>query len=158
MLLLLLVLLLFLLLNESFVLKSSAVMSKRQTKLDEKKGKSAEPPKKTLKVEASADESGACMDKGAVSKMINFLKYRADDKKNKRGEGLLDAKAALETYTSLPKSEKADFLAAFEKHGNKNLGWVQSFKKTDVLTSSESKEILQNWCNRTIVLSVPVML
>ena len=158
MLLLLLVLLLFLLLNESFVLKSSAVMSKRQTKLDEKKGKSAEPPKKTLKVEASADESGACMDKGAVSKMINFLKYRADDKKNKRGEGLLDAKAALETYTSLPKSEKADFLAAFEKHGNKNLGWVQSFKKTDVLTSSESKEILQNWCNRTIVLLVPVML
>ena len=152
-------LLLFLLLHESFVLKSSAAMStKRQTKLDEKKGKSAEPPKKALKVEASADESGACMDKGAVSKMINFLKYRADDKKDKRGEGLLDAKAALETYTSLPKSEKADFLAAFEKHGNKNLGWVQSFKKTDVLTSSESKEILQNWCNRTIVLLVPVML
>ena len=44
--------------------------------------------------------------KKAISRMLGFLKYRADPKKNKKGEGLSEAAAVLQARTDSIKIEE----------------------------------------------------
>ncbi len=80
-----------------------------------------EPPTKKAKESSSKTD---------ISKMLSFLKYRADASKNKKGEGLEEAKQALAIYQSLDKQgeQKSECLSKFFNMGKNNLKWVYDFK------------------------------
>lgn len=74
-----------------------------------KRGKSSSqgdaPPPKKVKSKETVDQpspgpdgldASDGYDKGAVSRMLGVLKYKADATKNKRGQNLPEAQAALE--------------------------------------------------------------
>ena len=91
------------------------------------------------------------MPKGEISKMLAFLKYRSDPEKNKKGEGLQEAKDALETHQSLARdsSMKQEFLSKFFASGKNNLKWVSSFTSTTTRETTERETSLENFFYRT---------
>ena len=110
------------------------------------KVKAAPPPKQQGNNQASASNMG--MDPKSVSKMINFLKYRADPDKNKKGEGQAEAKAALSLYEGMGNAEKASFLTAFmESNPGKTKNWkfVTSYSKTVSVQEGDSVGVVSDF-------------
>ena len=83
--------------------------------------------------------------------MMGVRKYHADPMKNKKGEGMADAKLGLATYLALSPSEKASFLKTYEQKG-KSLKWVHEFVETRGASSSSSMSVVANMYNRTTVI------
>ncbi len=98
-------------------------------------------------------EKAEAMDRGSVSRMLGLMKYRANPMKNKKGEGMADAKLGLATYLTLSASEKASFLKTYEQKG-KSLKWVHEFAETRGASSSSSMSVVANMYNRTSVIVV----
>jgi hypothetical protein len=117
-----------------------------------------QPPAKKAKGDApECEESPGApegknepMDRAGVSRMLGFMKYRADPTKNKKGEGMADAKLGLATYLALSPSEKASFLKTYEQKG-KSLKWVHEFAETRGASSGSSMSVVANMYNRTAV-------
>ena len=88
---------------------------------------------------------------GEISKMLSFLKRRSDPEKNKKGEGLQEARDALETYQSLARdsSTKPDFLSKLFASGKQNLKWVSSFTSTTTRATTEGEASLENFFYRS---------
>jgi hypothetical protein len=117
-----------------------------------------QPPAKKAKGAAHEPEAAPdpeeqleAMDRGGVSRMLGLMKYRADPMKNKKGEGMADAKLGLSTYLTLSPSEKAGFLKTYEQKG-KSLKWVHEFVESRGASSSSSMSVVANMYNRTAAL------
>jgi hypothetical protein len=94
------------------------------------------------------EEKTEPMDRGALSRMLGIMKYRSDPMKNKKGDGMADAKLGLATYLTLSPIEKASFLKTYEQKG-KSLKWVHEFVETRGASSSSSMSVVANMYNRT---------
>jgi hypothetical protein len=68
--------------------------------------------------------------------------------KNKKGDGMADAKLGLATYLTLSPNEKADFLKTYEQKG-KSLKWVHAFVESRGASSSSSMSVVTSMYNRT---------
>ncbi len=99
-----------------------------------------------------SDDKLGTMDRGGGSRMLGFLKYRADPAKNQKGEGLGKAKLGLSTFLALSPTEKASFLHTYEQKG-KNLKWVHEFVESSGASSSSAMVPVSNMYNRTVVLA-----
>jgi hypothetical protein len=110
-----------------------------------KKAKGAAPE---CEAAPEPEEKTEPMDRGALSRMLGIMKYRSDPMKNKKGDGMADAKLGLATYLTLSPSEKASFLKTYEQKG-KSLKWVHEFVETRGASSSSSMSVVANMYNRT---------
>jgi hypothetical protein len=114
-----------------------------------------QPPAKKAKGAAPACEAAPepedkrePMDRGGVSRMLGLMRYRANPMKNKKGDGMADAKLGLATYLTLSPNEKADFLKTYEQKG-KSLKWVHAFVESRGASSSSSMSVVTSMYNRT---------
>ena len=118
--------------------KSDETLAKEAAKAAKK---AAEKPTGTA---ASSDGASAevKLTSAEQTKMLNFMKYRADPEKNKSGEGCEAAREGLELYMSLTKEDKKEFVAEFLSRGKKDLKWMMSFKRS--MTGGDREEVGSN--------------
>ena len=94
------------------------------------------------------------MDSKKVSGMVTALKWAAE--RGKDVDKKQAAMQALEEYRSRSPNEKAEFLAAFEKHGGVKggLGWVASFQKSGEQCNSSLTSDNANYHTRASILTL----
>ena len=92
--------------------------------------------------------------KRSISRMLGCLKYKADETKNKKKEGLEDAQKVLqagflfslilsfsipgfvcslsccEAYKQITDEQRPDFIMKYQTLGLKNISWIGSFSHT----------------------------
>ena len=122
--------------------------------LTPKKQKAAPKGEESPAKKQKAAHKGEGMDRGKVSAMITALKYTAEQGKHANKKQA--AMEALENYRSRSPNEKAEFLAAFEKHGGVKggLGWVASFQKSGEQCNSSQFSENANYHTRASILTL----
>ena len=88
----------------------------------------------------------------SVSRMLGYLKYRANSAKEK--DSAEDATQALQTYSSLSSIDKQHFLAEYERNKG-SLKWARTFnarsvEKTSLTASTqEARSVSTHFWART---------